>query len=325
MTKKLISIVIPVFNEEDNVAEMHSRLCAAMGSEPYEMEMIFVDDGSADATFPRLEELHAKDPRVSALGFSRNFGHQAAIFAGLAAARGQAVVMLDGDLQHPPEQIPNMIRRWEAGCDIVTMVREKDPGAGFVKNLTSALFYFIINRIGNVHIEKNAADFRLIDERVVRALCSMPERSRFLRGLISWVGFRSETLPYTAASRHAGATKYSFRKMLAFAMDAVVSFSVFPLRISAYLGLSMILLGMCYLVFTLAEKFRGANVPGWTSLMTVIILFSGVQLFMLGVIGEYLSRIYEETKRRPPYLVARSLGRITDGQSRDPRPEIFYD
>jgi len=308
MPSKKISIIIPVFNEQDNVEELHRRLVQSMNQSGYEYEIIFADDGSTDQTYEHLEKLHAADGRVKFLSLSRNFGHQAAILAGLDAATGQAVIMMDGDLQHPPEQLPDMLRKWEQGYEIVSMVREKTPDAGFFKNFTASVFYFIINLIGNVKIEKNAADFRLIDIKVAQTLRDMRERSRFLRGLIGWVGFKKVSLPYTAGERFGGQRKYSFRKMLLFALDAVVSFSAFPLRLSAFLGFFAIILGLIYFIYIIYIKIAGLAVPGWASILGVVIFFGGVQLLMLGIIGEYISRIYEETKQRPVYIVRSTLG-----------------
>ncbi|MEW6200633.1 MAG: glycosyltransferase family 2 protein [bacterium] len=306
-TKK-ISIIIPTFNEQDNVDELHRRIVQSMNQSGYEYEIVFVDDGSTDRTYEHLEKLHAADGRVKVISLSRNFGHQAAILAGLDAAAGQAVIMMDGDLQHPPEQLPLMLNKWEEGYEIVSMVREKTPDAGFFKNFTASVFYFLINLIGNVHIERHAADFRLVNGSVAQTLRNMRERSRFQRGLIGWVGFKKISLPYSAGERFAGQRKYTFRKMLLFALDAVVSFSAFPLRMSAFLGFIAIILALIYFIYIIYVKVAGFTVPGWTSTLAVIIFFGGVQLLILGVIGEYISRIYEETKQRPVYIVRRSLG-----------------
>ena len=307
MPAKKISIIIPTFNEQDNVEELHRRLVQSMNQSGYEYEIIFVDDGSTDQTYELLEKLHAADGRVKVLSLSRNFGHQAAILAGLDAATGQAVIMMDGDLQHPPEQLPLMLKKWEEGYDIVSMVREKTPDAGFFKNFTASVFYFIINLIGNVKMEKNAADFRLIDIKVAQTLRDMRERSRFLRGLIGWVGFKNISLPYSAGERFAGQRKYTLIKMLLFALDAVVSFSAFPLRLSAFIGFFAIILSLIYFIYIIYAKIAGFTVPGWTSTLAVIIFFGGVQLLMLGIIGEYIARIFEETKQRPLYLIGRTL------------------
>lgn len=316
MTNKKISIVVPACNEQDNVAELHRRVAAALASEPCAFELLFVDDGSTDATLDRIRELHRADPRVKALSLSRNFGHQAALTAGLDAVSGDAVVMMDADLQHPPECIPEMLRRWEQGFEIVSMVRGKTSGAGPLKNLSSSLFYLIINRIGNVGVERNASDFRLLDRSVVTALRGVRERARFLRGIIGWVGFRKTSILFTAPPRAAGETKYGFRKMLGFAVDAVVSFSTFPLRISTYIGLLSILLGLAYFVYTICIKLSGRAVQGWSSLVAVVVFFGGVQLLMLGVIGEYIARIVDETKHRPVYIVRAAVGDVAQPPER---------
>lgn len=307
MPEKKISFVIPVFNEQGNVAELCRRICAAMEREPYGFEVVFVDDGSTDATFEKIEELHTADARVACLSLSRNFGREAALVAGMDACEGDAVIMMDGDLQHDPMLVPAMLRQWEKGYEVVSMVRAKTVGAGFFKNFTSAMFYFIINRIGNIEIERNATDFRLLDACVVRSLRNVRERTRFTRGLVGWIGFRKVSLPYTAEPRFAGEAKYNSKKMLGLALDAVVSFSTFPLRISTFLGLFAILFGFSYFVVGILQKLRGQTVQGWTSLMVILTVMGGAQLVGLGLIGEYMARIFEETKGRPLYVVRREL------------------
>lgn len=307
MTENKISFVIPVYNEQENVAELHRRICAAMEREPYGFEIVFVDDGSTDDTFEKIEEVHKSDARVVCLSFSRNFGREAALVAGMDACGGDAVIMMDGDLQHDPELAPAMIRQWESGYEVVSMVRERTVGAGFFKSFTSSMFYFIINRIGNIEIERNATDFRLLDSSVVRSLRNVRERTRFTRGLVGWIGFRKVSIPYTAEPRYAGEAKYNARKMIGLALDAVVSFSTFPLRISTFLGLFAILFGFGYFVFGMYSKIKGVAVPGWTSLMVIMTVMGGTQLVGLGLMGEYMARIYEETKKRPLYIVRREL------------------
>lgn len=305
----LISIVIPLYNEEEVVRETYKRTTAVLESLQTPYEMIFVDDSSTDKTFEILMELSSRDPRVKALSFSRNFGHQAALTAGLDHSRGDAVVTMDGDLQHPPELIPELLKKWREGFEVVYTIREYDESEGFFKRATSSFFYSIINSLAQITIPANAADFRLYDRKVVEGLKSLRERNRFLRGLSAWVGFRQTGVNYKAARRLAGTSKYSVRKMIKFAIDGITSFSIFPLKLSIYLGFTVSFLSFLYLAYVLYVRLvTERSVPGWASTTIAMLFLGGVQLIAIGILGEYIGRIYEEIKARPPYIVTRSAG-----------------
>lgn len=304
-----LSIVVPVFNEEDNLLPLHAALCRELEPLEFPFEIIFVNDGSRDRSQEILAELCGRDQRVRAISLSRNFGHQAAITAGCEHAAGDAVVVMDADLQHPPELIPKMIDFWRQGYQVVYTLRESSSDVGLFKRFTSAAFYKCINAVSEVQIIPNAADFRLMDRAVVDCLVSMPERSRFLRGMVSWVGFRQIGLPYMAQPRFAGKSKYSVRKMLNLAVHGLTSFSSIPLRLSAYIGFVAAVVGIPYGIWAVyARLFTEQAVPGWASLVVMVLFLGGVQLMSLGIIGEYVGRIYTEVKGRPLYIAAQKIG-----------------
>ncbi|MCR4436620.1 MAG: glycosyltransferase family 2 protein [Clostridiales bacterium] len=307
MSEIRYSIVVPVYNEEKNIALLYEKLVQVMGAESY--EVIFVDDGSRDNTFKELEALASKDDRVRAVSFSRNFGHQIALTAGYDLAEGQAVICLDGDLQHPPELIPEMIEKWKQGFDIVLTIREDSDDTTFFKRVTSRLFYKIINKLAKIEIKPGCADFRLMDRKVLDTLNTFRERSRFLRGIISWMGYRCAYINYKANERVFGKSKYSLAKMVKFAVDGVLSFSSYPLKLSSIFGYTISGFAFIYIVYALfAKLYFNAAISGWASLLIAILLLGGVQLICIGIIGEYLSRIYDETKNRPLYIVDKKLG-----------------
>lgn len=305
-----LSIIVPCFNEELVIGETNCRLLVTAGQSGMDFEIIYVDDGSADGTAAILRQLHAADARVKVVRLSRNFGHQFAITAGLEHASGDAVVLIDADLQDPPEVILEMLARWHEGCwDVVYGTRIDREGESLWKLGTAKLFYRLINALSNVAIPLDTGDFRLMDRKVVDALLSMPERDRFLRGMVSWLGFRQLALPYHRAARFAGITKYPMRKMLRFAMDGILSFSVVPLRIATMIGLTasfMALAGCCWALGL--RLWTHQWVVGWTSLLLAGLFMGGAQLVCLGVVGEYVGRIYWEAKKRPLYLVQERLG-----------------
>ncbi len=302
-----ISIVVPVLNERENVEVLVERLDRALGSDL--AEILFVDDGSTDGTAEILSRLHERDPRVKALVFTRNFGHQAALSAGIDFAAGAAVVLMDGDLQHPPELVPRMVELWRGGASIVSTIRRVQSDAGWLKRAGTAVFYRLINLISDTPIDPNAADFRLLSRPVVEQLRRLEERQRFLRGLINWTGYPQATLEFDAPPRKAGKTKYSGGRMAALALDAILSFSRFPLRLAVYTGLLMWIVSFAYAIYALYVKFVTRTVvPGWTSIVIVAALIGGFQSILLGLVGEYVGRLYEEIKRRPLYLVARGYG-----------------
>jgi len=299
----LLSIVAPVHNEEALVAAFCARVRAAVEPlGPY--ELVLVDDGSTDGSWQRMLEVAAADPSVRLIRLSRNFGHQPALTAGLDATRGDAVVTIDSDLQDPPELIPDLVRRWREGYDVVYAVRAEREGESAVKLATATLFYRLLRRMTTTEIPADAGDFRLLSRRVVDALARMPERARFLRGMTSWVGYRQTGVPYRREARTAGETKFPMRKMVRFALDAVTSFSTVPIRLVTGLGFLMVVFCIGYLAYTLYAKFAShTTVPGWTSVIIVVLLLGGVQLLSLGIIGQYVARIFDEAKQRPLYLV----------------------
>jgi len=307
-----LSVVIPAYNEEANIATMHERLVAALAGMVDGLEILYVDDGSADATWQRVTELAARDPRVRGLRFARNFGHQAALTAGVDAAHGRAVVIIDGDLQDPPEVIPEMVERWREGFEVVYGQREERKGETWFKLTTAKLFYRILRGITNVEIPVDTGDFRLMGPRAVEAFRALPERNRFIRGLVSWIGFPQTAVRYTRQAREVGETKFPVRKMLRFALDGITSFSFFPLRLATWTGFAVSLFAFLYIVVVLILKAAGVSWLGYTSLMASILFLGGVQLLMIGIMGEYLGRIFDEVKRRPLYLV----GEWTDDEDR---------
>jgi glycosyltransferase involved in cell wall biosynthesis len=304
-----ISIVVPAFNEEGNIAEMHRRLVDVLDAVGISFEIIFVDDGSSDETLLKIGELAEHDPRVKGVSFSRNFGHMKALCAGLDHACGDAVITMDADLQHPPDLIPALIEKWREGYEIVGTIREEAEGTSALKGMTSRLFYWVMSRIAGIDLPRGAADYRLLDRSVVTTLTGMHERSRFLRGLIGWVGYKKVFLPYRADARFSGTTKYSFSRMLGFAADGITSFSSVPLKLSAYVGGLVAMLGFVYAGYALYTKwFTDRAITGWASVLVAVLFVGGVQLIFLGVIGEYLSRVYEEAKQRPLYIVRKKIG-----------------
>jgi glycosyltransferase involved in cell wall biosynthesis len=305
----LYSIVIPVYNEAEVLPSLYNRLTRVMEGlvEPY--EIIFVNDGSRDDSTALLRDFQDRDARVKFLSFSRNFGHQIAITAGLDYSSGQAAVVMDVDLQDPPEVIPRLIEQWRKGYDIVFAVRAKRQGEGFFKRSTAALFYRLFRRMAATEIPLDAGDFRLMSRRAVEALQSIRERNRFIRGLAGWIGFRQTAVTYVRDVRQAGETKYPLKKMLRFALNGLLSFSVVPLQLASYLGFLISSIGFFYIVYAIGLKlFTDRVVLGWTSVMVAVLFLGGVQLISLGIIGEYIGRIYDEVKQRPLYVVDEAKG-----------------
>lgn len=307
---RLLSIVVPCFNEEEVISETIKRLLELCKSlKKLETELIFVDDGSRDGTRTILRKFAAEQSCVKVLGFSRNFGHQIAVTAGVDVAQGDAVVLIDADLQDPPELIFEMVLKWEEGYDVVYGTRTERSGESVFKLATARAFYRFLDKLSDVSIPLDTGDFRLMSRRVVDALKKMPERDRFVRGLVSWVGFKQTAIKYKRAERFAGKTKYPLRKMIKFATDGILSFSTKPLQISLGLGMLAVVLsflGIFYAIFL--RIFTSFWVEGWTALMVAILFLGGVQLIFMGILGEYIGRIYNEAKRRPLYLVDEQLG-----------------
>jgi polyisoprenyl-phosphate glycosyltransferase len=301
---KTIDIIVPAYNEEACVRSFYERVRAAIDTLPYAVRVIFVDDGSTDRTAELVSVIAAEDPRVGLVRLSRNFGHQAALTAGLDAADADAVVTMDADLQHPPEVLPRFIAAWEAGGELVSGVRARAAQSVF-RRATSALFYRVLNVISPLPITPDAPDFRLLDRRVVAAIRQLREQSRFLRGIYAWVGFRQIEIEYVEARRAAGTSHYGMLDMVLFALSAVLSFSRVPLRLATYLGLFVSSLAFAFGVYALMMNLVFDQViRGWTSLAVLLSFLSGVQLLTLGVIGEYLGQVLEESKRRPLYVIA---------------------
>ncbi|HYR03116.1 MAG TPA: glycosyltransferase family 2 protein [Syntrophobacteria bacterium] len=304
----VISVVVPVYNEELVVFESYKRLKGVMESlsEPY--ELIFVNDGSRDATPGIVRCICEGDPTVHLIDFARNFGHQTAITAGMDYASGDAVVVIDADLQDPPEVIPAMIAKWREGYDIVYGKRAERKGETLFKRFTSAAFYRVLQKLTDVDIPLDTGDFRLIDRKVCDALKGIKERNRYVRGIISWLGFKQTGVEFVREKRFAGETKYPLKKMLRFAFDAITSFSYKPLKLASYVGVTVSLVGFGYLMVVIYQKlFTNQTVTGWASMMAVSLFFNGVVLMILGIIGEYIGRIYDEAKGRPLYVVREKL------------------
>lgn len=306
-----LAVVAPCYEEAAGIGHFYEALKAVLtGLDGVTHEIILVDDGSRDATLEKLLALAERDPCVKVYSLSRNFGHQVALTAGLDAARGDAVVMMDSDLQHPPELIPRMLHLWREGNDIVSAVREQTADSTLFKKLTSSAFYWFINLLSSTPIVHGASDFCLLSRRAHRALRGLPERHRFLRGMLSWVGFKRTFLPYQAAARVAGQSKYTLYKMLGLAFDAAFSFSVTPIRLAMRLGVLAVLLSLCYLGYILFRFFIYQDlVRGWPSVIFVVVFLGGMQLIFIGLIGEYVGRVFEEVKRRPLYLLKHRPGR----------------
>jgi polyisoprenyl-phosphate glycosyltransferase len=303
-----LSVVVPCFNEEAVLTETHRRLREALVAFD-DVEIIYVNDGSTDRTAEILGDLSRLDRTVRVLSFARNFGHSVAVTAGLDHASGDAVVLIDADLQDPPELIPEMVRLWNAGNHVVYGVRVRRDGETRFKRATAAAFYRLMNRLSDVPIPLDTGDFRLMDRRVVDVLRRMPERARFVRGMVAWAGFRQCPIHYERQARFAGETGYSLAKMLRFAIDGLTSFSSAPLRVATWIGTSASAIGLLGVVYAVvARVFTRSWVPGWAALFVAVMFMGGVQLLCLGVIGEYVGRIYAETKQRPLYVLETMLG-----------------
>jgi polyisoprenyl-phosphate glycosyltransferase len=313
----LLSVVAPVYNEDATIAEFYSRVCVALEGLPF--ELVLVDDGSVDASAMVLERISIDDPRVRVVYLSRNFGHQIALTAGLDHARGDAVVMLDADLQDPPELIPKMLDQWRAGYDVVSAVRQQRDGESWFKLATASWFYSVFDALGQVDLKHNSGDFRLLDRLALNSLLSMRERNRFLRGMSAWVGYSQVSVPYHRDPRHAGETKYTLQKMVKFATDAIMSFSCRPLQLATLLGFMISVLAFGAIPAVIVLRLLGSYIPGFSTMMIAVLLLGGIQLISLGIIGEYVGRIYDESKGRPLYLVRTCLN-VPDPAIAQPQP-----
>lgn len=305
----LLSVVIPVLNEERNIPELHGRIVKILNTQGLDFEIVFVDDGSTDRTPDILRELHDRDPRVKSVHLARNFGHQAAISAGLRAASGDAVVAMDGDLQDSPELLPKFITRWREGFEVVYAVRER-RSASWLKRLGYAVFYRFLHRISQITVPLDSGDFSLIDRRVVDVINAMPERTRFVRGMRSWAGFRQSGVTQVREERFAGEPKYTYWKLVRLALDGFIGFSYRPLQMASLFGAAVSVVSLFLAVLLVILKIvHGIPLIGWTSLIVAVLFLGGVQLICVGILGEYVGRIYDEVRQRPPYVVANILGK----------------
>ncbi len=308
----VLSAVVPVYNEEGGLAELHRRLTAVLGGLDLGYELVLVNDGSRDRSAELLDQMARRDSAVRVVHFSRNFGHQAAVAAGLAHARGEAVVVLDADLQDPPELIADLLARWREGYHIVYAKRRKRRGEPLSKRFFAWAFYRVVRSMTDVELPTDTGDFCLMDRQVVDLLNRMPERNRYIRGLRAWVGFRQTAVEFDRAQRFAGDVKYTFRKSLGLALNGIFGLSKAPLRLATWLGLSISAGSFLMAIWAVYQKLSGGyTVPGWASIVVILLFLGGVQLLTIGVIGEYLGRVYDEVKQRPLYVVSRTSGDAT--------------
>ena len=300
----LLSVVVPIFNEEENIRLLHERLCGVVKKLNTELEFIFVNDGSRDNSLAIIKLLAASHSNVKFIDFSRNFGHQIAVTAGLDIAKGDAVVIIDADLQDPPELIAEMFVKWQQGFEVVYAKRKERRGENFFKKFSAKLFYRVINKMISFNIPMDTGDFRIIDRKIVDVLKSMPEQQKFLRGQISWAGFKQTYVEYDRDPRHAGETGYTFKKMIKFALDGITSFSDAPLKLASLIGFIVSGFAFLMILYALYARFISRDyVQGWTSLMLAVLFLGGIQLICLGMIGEYISRVANNIKNRPLYIV----------------------
>jgi polyisoprenyl-phosphate glycosyltransferase len=307
IARPVFSIVAPVFNEEETLPHFYRRVVEVMEGIGDSFELVLINDGSRDGSFRTMQELHTRDPRVRVIDFSRNFGHQIAISAGLDHARGNAVIIIDSDLQDPPEVIPQLVARWKDGAEVVYAQRSMRKGETKFKLLTAAAFYRLMARITSVNIPRDTGDFRLLDRRVVDALVKMREHHRFMRGLSAWVGFRQEAVFYERQERYAGTTKYPLRKMIHFSLDAITSFSHLPLELATSLGFLLAGISLLGIVIAIILRIFTGAIVGQASTLILVLFLGGIQLIFLGIIGEYLGRIYDEVRARPLYIAREVL------------------
>lgn len=316
---KRVSIVVPVYNEEDNIAHFVQSVEKVMETLPYAYEILFIDDGSRDRSREILREMGGRDPHVQSIFLARNAGHQVALTCGTDHADGDAVITMDGDMQHPPELLPVLLAKWEAGYEIVQTVRLTTEGASLFKRLTSKYYYRLLNAMTDVEIQEGGSDFRLMDRKAVLALRRYHEHARFIRGIVGAMGFRKTTVEFVAPERFAGQSKFSLHKMISFALDGILAYSVQPLRAAFYVGICSALLAILLFLHVLYETLRGETVAGWSTIVVCSLFFGGMQMMMLGVCGEYIARILQEVKNRPLYLIASDNRRM--GEQREERYE----
>ena len=305
----LVSVIVPMYNEEEVISTTFARLKEVMDRSGERYELIFINDGSKDSSAQIIKQFAEQYPEVVLIDFSRNFGHQIAITAGMDYARGDAIIIIDADLQDPPEVMLLMLEKWREGYEVVYGKRAKRKGETWFKKTTAKLFYRTLRMLTNVDIPADTGDFRLIDRKVCDVLVGLKEKNRFVRGLVSWIGFKQTSVEFVREERFAGVTKYPLKRMVRFAIDAITSFSFKPLRIASYVGFAISLISFIYLLVVLYQRlFTETTTTGWASIVAINLLFNGIILLLLGVIGEYIGRIYEETKNRPLYIVRERIG-----------------
>ncbi len=319
--RQTISMVVPVFNEEEVLPEFYRRATDALAAlEGLDYELLFVDDGSHDGSFQQLERLAEQDARVRVLKFSRNFGHQIAITAGIDNARGDCLVVIDSDLQDPPELVADMVAKWREGYDVVYAVREDRKGEGRLKLWTASVFYRLLRRIVKIEIPVDVGDFRLMSRRAAVEFRRLREKDRFVRGLVSWLGFKQTGVKYHRSERFAGDTKYPYSKMVKFALDGITSFSTAPLMLAMWVGYAASIFAFIYLISVFVQKLMGITVEGWATIMVAMLFLGGVQLICLGILGEYIGRIFNEIKPRPMYIVEETVGQAVSEAEGAPAP-----
>ena len=303
---KKVSVIIPVYNEVGNISIMAEAVSHVMEPLPYDYHIIFIDDGSDDGTLSFLKKITAAQPRLGYISFSRNFGHQNALKAGFDMSDADAVISMDGDMQHPPAVIPALLALWEEGNDIVYTVRRDHMEIPAMKRKTSDMFYSVLNRLSDIELEKGTADFRLLDRKAVDVLREIKEYDLFWRGLVKWIGFKQASLEYDPAERISGKSKFTYRKMMEFALKGITSFSTKPLTFAMYLGFFCALVSFLYFPYALISYFSGHAISGWASVIVTIAFFGGVQLMILGIIGMYLGKLFMQSKQRPHYIISES-------------------
>ncbi|WP_314590273.1 glycosyltransferase family 2 protein [Paenibacillus terrigena] len=312
----MLSLVVPMYNEEENIDYFYSKITNVMKEYKYNYEVICINDGSKDKTLLKLINLAEQDSRIKIVDLSRNFGKEVAMTAGLRSSNGDAVIPIDADLQDPPELIPILIEKWQEGYDVVYATRQKREGETLIKKTTAHLFYRFIKKITKIDIPEDTGDFRLMSRQVVDALNQLPEHHRFMKGLFSWVGFKQTSIYYQREPRFAGKTSFNYWKLWNFAIEGITSFSFVPLQIAMYLGFIISSLSLIYAGYLVVETLiAGNSVPGYPSIMVAVLFFGGVQLITLGIIGEYIGRIYNETKRRPLYIVREAINFNSETES----------
>ena len=304
--KNEVSIVVPIYNEQENISALVKAVKSVFFNLPYDYRIIFVDDGSTDSTLNIIKTMVDYDPTISYISFSRNFGHQAALKAGIDCATGDCVISMDGDLQHPPELIPQMLAKWEEGYDVVYTIRKDDKSLSYMKRKSSNAFYKLLRQLSDVDIERGSADFRLMSRKVAEVVRDLGDHELFLRGVIKWIGFRQIAMEYEPLPRANGKSKYTYKKMLRLALEGITSFSIKPLYVATYLGITFSLLSTLYIPYALYSYYFGKVISGWTSVIVTISFFGGLQLMILGIIGIYLGKLFMQSKNRPSYLIKES-------------------